>query len=115
MDVVPFQRPQLPSAERIESYFSRAREAHWFSNEGPCVRLLCERLTQYVGDSLRSTAVSSGTLGLMVALRAAVGAEPVHREVIVPSFTYIASVSAILWTGLTPVFVDVAPDHWHVD
>jgi dTDP-4-amino-4,6-dideoxygalactose transaminase len=51
----------------------------------------------------------------MVALRAAVGEQPMGREVIVPSFTYIASVSAILWTGLVPVFVDVAPDHWHLD
>jgi dTDP-4-amino-4,6-dideoxygalactose transaminase len=51
----------------------------------------------------------------MVALRAAVAAGTESREVIVPSFTYVASVSAILWTGLTPVFADVAPDHWHLD
>ena len=30
------------------------------------------------------------------------------------SFTYVASVSAILWAGLTRVFVDVDSDHWHV-
>jgi dTDP-4-amino-4,6-dideoxygalactose transaminase len=51
----------------------------------------------------------------MVALRAAVGPPTTRHEVIVPSFTYIASVSAILWTGLTPVFADVAPVHWHLD
>jgi dTDP-4-amino-4,6-dideoxygalactose transaminase len=51
----------------------------------------------------------------MVALRAALGAGTTRREVIVPSYTYIASVSAILWTGLVPVFVDVASDHWHLD
>jgi dTDP-4-amino-4,6-dideoxygalactose transaminase len=115
MDWVRFQRPRLPSAEHVERYFMLARDAHWFSNEGPCVRLLCDRLAAYVGGSLQCTAVSSGTLGLMVALRAAVGAQPERREVIVPSFTYIASVSAILWTGLVPVFVDVASDHWHLD
>jgi dTDP-4-amino-4,6-dideoxygalactose transaminase len=111
--VVPFQRPQLPKAEHIESYFARSRDAHWFSNEGPCVRLLCDRLNQYVGN--QAVAVSSGTLGLMVALRAATGGASRGQEVIVPSFTYIASVSAILWTGLTPVFVDVAPGHWQLD
>jgi len=115
MDWVPFQRPRLPSADRVERYFALARDAHWFSNEGPCVRLLCARLAEYVGGSLQCTAVSSGTLGLMVALRASVGANPRRREVVVPSFTYIASVSAILWTGLVPVFIDVAPDHWHLD
>jgi dTDP-4-amino-4,6-dideoxygalactose transaminase len=51
----------------------------------------------------------------MVALRAAVGASSRGNEVIVPSFTYIATISAILWTGLRPVFVDVAPGHWHLD
>jgi dTDP-4-amino-4,6-dideoxygalactose transaminase len=115
MDWVRFQRPRLPPAEQVEDYFALAREAHWFSNEGPCVRLLCDRLEEYVGGSLQCTAVSSGTLGLMVALRAAVGTKSGPREVIVPSFTYIASVSAILWTGLVPVFVDVGADHWHLD
>jgi dTDP-4-amino-4,6-dideoxygalactose transaminase len=105
----------MPPAERVEHYFALARDAHWFSNEGPCVRLLCDRLAQYVGGSLQCIAVSSGTLGLMVALRAAVESRPARREVIVPSFTFIASVSAILWTGLIPVFLDVAPDHWHLD
>jgi dTDP-4-amino-4,6-dideoxygalactose transaminase len=115
MDWIPFQRPRLPSADRVESYFQLARDEHWFSNDGPCVRLLCARLAEYVGGSLQCTAVSSGTLGLMVALRASVGVHPRRREVIVPSFTYIASVSAILWTGLAPVFIDVAPEHWHLD
>jgi dTDP-4-amino-4,6-dideoxygalactose transaminase len=115
MDWIPFQRPWLPSAEQVERYFALARAEHWFSNEGPCARLLCRRLENYVGGSLHCTGVSSGTLGLMVALRAAARTQPGRREVIVPSFTYIASVSAILWTGFMPVFVDVASDHWHMD
>jgi dTDP-4-amino-4,6-dideoxygalactose transaminase len=115
MDWVPFQRPRMPPADRVERYFQLARDEHWFSNEGPCVRLLHDRLTRYVGGSLHCTAVSNGTLGLMIALRATVGSRGSRREVIVPSFTYIASVSAILWTGLIPVFVDVAPGHWHLD
>jgi dTDP-4-amino-4,6-dideoxygalactose transaminase len=112
---VPFQRPEIPAQEVVEKYFRAARQAHWFSNEGPCVRLLCERLEDYVGGSVRAIAVASGTLGLMVALRAVASPRDEQREVLVPSFTYVASVSAILWAGFTPVFVDVAPDHWHLD
>jgi dTDP-4-amino-4,6-dideoxygalactose transaminase len=115
VDQVPFQRPQLPLSARIESYFALARDAHRFSNHGPCARLLCDRLTQYVGGPIKCIAVSSGTLGLMVALRAAVRPPSTRREVIVPSFTFIASLSAILWAGLVPVFLDVSPDHWHLD
>jgi dTDP-4-amino-4,6-dideoxygalactose transaminase len=59
--------------------------------------------------------MSSGTLGLMAALRSVAKESSGCDEVIVPSFTYIASVSAILWAGLIPVFADVSPDHWHLD
>jgi perosamine synthetase len=36
-------------------------------------------------------------------------------EVIVPSFTYVASVSAIVQTGATPVFCDISADDWLLD
>ncbi len=108
MEWIPFQRPQIPPSERVEAYFRLSREAHWFSNEGPCVTLLGERLVDYVGRPLCCTPVCSGTTGLMISLRAALGASPDAREVIVPSFTYIATVSAVLWAGLTQVFADVA-------
>ena len=36
-------------------------------------------------------------------------------EVIVPSFTYIASVNTIVQTGATPVFVDCRPGDWLID
>jgi dTDP-4-amino-4,6-dideoxygalactose transaminase len=104
----------MPGAERIEGYFKRSRDAHWYSNDGPCANLLCARLAERLGEEVRCTAVSSGTTGLMVALRAVVGERPRAREVIVPSFTYVATVSAVLWSGLTPVFLDVSPDHWHL-
>ena len=32
-----------------------------------------------------------------------------------PSFAFAASAQAITWNGLQPVFVDVDPDHWHLD
>jgi dTDP-4-amino-4,6-dideoxygalactose transaminase len=112
---VRFQSPQFPPAAAIETYFKEARRIRWFSNRGPCYDLLRRRLEGFVGEPANAALVCSGTLGLMVALRACVGFAPRRRDVIVPSFTYIASVSAILWCGLEPVFVDVAPGHWHMD
>src|SRR5436190_14516527 len=113
---VRFQRPKLPAAEEIERYFRLSREARWFSNDGPCARLLAERLAERLGGGVECILVSNGTAGLMVALRALTEQAPAaSREVVVPSFTYIATVSAILWSGFVPVFVDVDPEHWHVD
>jgi dTDP-4-amino-4,6-dideoxygalactose transaminase len=50
-------------------------------------------------------AVSSCTTGLMLAYQAA----GLYGEVVVPSFTFMATVSALVWAGLTPVFADVDP------
>lgn len=52
-----------------------------------------------------AVAVSSGTAALHLALTAlGIGA---GDEVIVPSLTFVASVNAVLYTGATPVFVDI--------
>jgi dTDP-4-amino-4,6-dideoxygalactose transaminase len=113
---VRFQRPRLPPADAIEDYFRISREAAWFSNDGPCAQLLSDRLSSRLGDGLHCVLVANGTLGLMVALRALTEARhTTAHEVAVPSFTYIATVSAILWAGLKPVFVDVDADGWHAE
>lgn len=58
-----------------------------------------------------AVAVSSCTTGLMLAYRGL----NLKGEVIVPSFTFMATVSALVWCGLTPVFVDVDPDTTTLD
>lgn len=58
-------------------------------------------------------AVTNGTAALEVAL-AALGVGP-GDEVIVPDFTFIATASAVLFTGALPVFVDVTPDTYCID
>ena len=52
-----------------------------------------------------AVAVNSCTAGLHLSL-AALGIGPGH-EVLVPSLTFVATVNAVLYTGATPVFVDV--------
>ena len=57
--------------------------------------------------------VNSGTDALVLALRAAgIGA---GDEVIVPSYTFIATASAVSLTGAVPVFADSLPDRFTVD
>jgi dTDP-4-amino-4,6-dideoxygalactose transaminase len=112
--MVRFQTPELPSAEEVERHFLLSRKARWFANDGPCARLLSARLSEWLGSGLHCIPVANGTLGVMVALRTLTENRPPNaREVAVPSFTYVATVSAILWAGLQPVFVDVDADHWH--
>jgi dTDP-4-amino-4,6-dideoxygalactose transaminase len=77
---------------------------------------LTERIQQYVGPEANCILVANCTLGLMIALRASIGKRIADRnEVILPSFTFAATANAVHWAGLSPVFVDVNPAHWHLD
>lgn len=58
-------------------------------------------------------AVTNGTAALEVAL-AALGIGP-GDEVIVPDFTFVASASAVLFTGALPVLLDVTADTYCLD
>lgn len=110
-----FQRPSLPSTDRIDRYLELSREERWFSNGGPCSRLLQERLADAVGAYC--VPVASGTLGLMAALAAALEDErrTPSRRVLMPSFTFVATAQAAVWAGLEPVLADVDSSHWHLD
>jgi perosamine synthetase len=57
--------------------------------------------------------VSSGTAGLHLIVHS-LGLGP-GDEVLVPSFTFAASVNAILFEGARPVFVDIEPDTYNLD
>lgn len=56
-------------------------------------------------------AVSSATAGLMMVLRCL----GLSGEVVLPSFTFIASGQALLWNGLDPVFADVGAATYTLD
>jgi dTDP-4-amino-4,6-dideoxygalactose transaminase len=73
---------------------------------GPEVRAFEEELAAYIG-ARHAIGVANGTDALVLALRA-LGVGP-GDDVVVPSFTFYASVEAIALTGARPVFCDVDP------
>ncbi|ANZ40516.1 DegT/DnrJ/EryC1/StrS aminotransferase [Lentzea guizhouensis] len=58
-----------------------------------------------------AVATSSCTSGLMLVLRCL----GLRGEVVLPSFTFMASAHAVAWNGLAPVFVDIDPDTFTLD
>jgi len=68
-------------------------------------------VADYVGVE-HAVAVSSGTAALHLAA-IALGIGP-GDEVLVPSFTFAASLNAILYQGARPVFVDIDPDTYNL-
>jgi perosamine synthetase len=79
---------------------------------GPKIVEFERRMAEYVGVE-HAIAVSSGTSALhLIAL--ALGLGP-GDEVLVPSFTFAASVNAIAMVGATPVFVDIEEETLNLD
>jgi dTDP-4-amino-4,6-dideoxygalactose transaminase len=115
LEPVRFLSPQLPPLSEVGEYFKLAEQERWFANGGPCHRLLTSRIDEWLGNGARCVLVANGTLGLMVALHGLLDeTEQLPGYVLVPSFTFAATVNAVVWSGLTPVFVDVDLETWHM-
>lgn len=79
---------------------------------GPRCTEFEELIAKYVGVPF-AVAVNSGTSALHLIVRA-MGLGP-GDEALVPSFTFAASVNALLYEGVTPVFVDIDPETYTMD
>jgi perosamine synthetase len=109
-NLIPVYQPDLSGNER--KYVLDCVESGWISSIGKYTGQFEQSLSQYTGIP-HATAVTNGTVALHLALHC-LGIGP-GDEVIVPTFTYIASVNTIAQTGATPVFVDSRPHDWLID
>jgi dTDP-4-amino-4,6-dideoxygalactose transaminase len=89
-----------------------AFDSNWIAPVGPDIDAFERELAERVGVG-HAVALSSGTAALHLALLLA-GVGP-GDEVLVPSFTFIATAAPVTYLGATPVFVDSGPDTWTVD
>ncbi len=97
-------RPNLGDREAFLRYAGEIYDRRWLTNDGPLVRELERRLAEYLGVR-HCVAMCNGTIALEIAIRA-LGLE---GEVIVPSYTFIATAHALHWQAITPVFADIDP------
>lgn len=79
---------------------------------GPNLLAFESEIARYLGVK-HAVGVASGTDALVIALRSA-GIGP-GDEVIVPAFTFFATIGAVLLVGATPIFVDISPDTYCID
>jgi len=106
---VPITKPALGEAEARAPFDSI--KSGWVT-QGPKVAEFEKAVGAYVGAK-HGVATTSCTTGLHLALATA-GIGP-GDEVIVPSFTFIASANAILYTGATAVFCEIDPRTFNID
>lgn len=97
-------RPAL--MQRLEDIFDRRR----LTNNGPYVQAFEKEIAGLTG-ARHCIAVCNATVGLEIAIRAA----GLAGEVIVPSFTFIATAHALQWQEIRPVFCDIDPASHTID
>jgi perosamine synthetase len=107
---IPVYRPLLDGNER--KYVYDCLDSGWISSKGKYVELFENAFSNYIG-SKHALGVCNGTAAIHLSL-CALGLRP-GDEVIVPTFTYVASVNAVRMVGATPIFADSLPDTWQID
>ena len=108
--LIPVYRPDLSGNER--RYVLECVDSSWISSIGVFIERFERAVAGFTG-SAHAVAVCNGTVALHLAFHC-LGVGP-DDEVIVPSFTYIASVNTIAQTGATPVFAESRAEDWLLD
>jgi dTDP-4-amino-4,6-dideoxygalactose transaminase len=103
-------RPNVGDKQKLLDYASAILDRAWLTNNGPMVQEFERRVESYLGVK-HCVAICNGTVALEIAIRAL----GLSGEVIVPSYTFIATAHAVHWQGIKPVFADIDPRTHNLD
>lgn len=103
-------RPNIGDREQLFRLIGEALDRRWLTNSGPLVQEFERRVADFLGVK-HCVAICNATIALEIAVRAL----RLTGEVIVPSFTFIATAHALQWLGIKPVFCDVDPATHNLD
>lgn len=103
-------RPVITDRDAFLARVSQVLDSQWLTNNGPMVQEFERRVAAHLGVS-HCVAMCNGTIALEIAIRAL----ELTGEVIVPSWTFIATAHSLSWQGITPVFADIDPATHNID
>jgi dTDP-4-amino-4,6-dideoxygalactose transaminase len=109
-DTLHVGRPNVGDRAAFQARVEAMFDSGWLTNNGPQVQELEQRIADYLGVG-HCVAMCNGTIALEIAIRAL----GMKGEVIVPSYTFIATAHALHWQGITPVFADIDPATHNLD
>ena len=108
--MIPIYQPYR--AKNTKKYVNECLDSNWISSRGKFIEKFEDEFANFIGAD-DAVSVFNGTVALHLAL-VAIGIGE-GDEVIVPTFTYIASVNTILQSGAKPVFVDCNIETLQID
>src|SRR6266508_932473 len=103
-------RPNIGNHKRFLQRASDILDSGWLSNNGPIAQEFEQRIAAFLGVR-HCVAMCNGTIALEIATRAL----ELKGEVIVPSYTFIATAHALQWQEITPIFADIDPATHNLD
>jgi dTDP-4-amino-4,6-dideoxygalactose transaminase len=109
-EAVHVGRPNIGDRQAFLDRIGAMLDRRWLSNNGPLVQEFEQRVADYLGVA-HCVAMCNGTVALEIAIRAL----GLTGEVIVPSYTFIATAHALHWQEITPVFADIDPHTHNLD
>ncbi len=103
-------RPNVVDAGLLQKSIEDILQRKWLTNNGPYVQSFEKKIAEHVGVK-HCIAMCNGTVALEILIRAA----ELTGEVIIPSFTFIATAHALQWQEIQPVFCDINPVTHSID
>lgn len=102
--------PTLAPLSDVNALLEGVWERGIMTHNGPLVQRFEKEVAEFLG--LRNiVSVTNGTIAIQMAIKAL----GLKGEIITTPFTFIATVSSIIWEGCTPVFVDIDPETLNID
>lgn len=100
----------LPNKEKYQKYVDEIFASGWVTNNGPMVKKLEKRLSEYLGVK-NIVLVANGTVALEIAYRTL----DIKNYVITTPFSFVATTSSLVTNGLKPIFADIDSDTLNID
>lgn len=103
-------RPNIGNRQTFSNRVNDILDRRWLTNDGPYVSEFEKRIIELTGMK-HCIATCNATIALEIAIRAL----GLKGEVILPSFTFIATAHALQWQEISPVFCDIDPQSHTID
>ena len=107
---IPVNKPKIFSNDK--TFVNQALKTNWISSEGPFVKKFEINFSKY-NKKKYGVAVSNGTAALEIAIKSLNLKK--NSEVIIPSFSIISTVNAVIKNNLKPILVDCDLDTWNMN
>lgn len=102
--------PNVGDRDALLARINDMLDRRWLSNNGPLVQEFEQKICELLGVK-HAIAMCNATVALEIASKAL----DLKGEVILPSYTFIATAHALQWQGITPVFADMDPATHNID